>query len=160
MDIVARLRASALVEALTADGDSFPADAARELVGLVPVSRRRASPLRMVVAAKGPGSAIEGAAAGGGTASLAQDDEVRRWSLGEPVAWRCGLYKIEHERGRMMLSQLWADTHEDETGRACLLLYGARDGRLRRLDLQVEHAIGLGPVRFAFRRFERWKRPA
>ncbi len=160
MDLTARLRASALVEAITEPGETFPAGAARELIGITPLNSRAGAAIRLEVRTQGPSSAIEGAAAGGGTVWAAREEDERRWSLGEPVTWRCGWYKLDHEPGRLTISQVFDGTHEDETGRACRLFYDRRSGEPERLDLQVQHAAKLGSFRFALARFRPWKRPA
>lgn len=160
MDLTARLRSSALVEVLTRDGDSFPVAAARELIALVPVSSGIGAPLRIDTAFQGPTSGMAGSAAGVGTVSLPGEDEDRRWTFGAPPVWRCGLYKLSHRPGRLEIEQLFADTFEDQTGRAFILLYDRPTGRPTGLRLQVEQALSLGPIRLGLARFRDWKRPA
>ncbi|ACL94514.1 hypothetical protein [Caulobacter vibrioides] len=159
MDQASRLRSSALVEVLTRDGDTFPIAAGRELISLIPVSSGLGAPLRIDTAWQGPTSGMAGAAAGVGTVALSGEGEDRRWSFGSPPIWRCGLYTLCHRPGRLQIEQLFADTFEDQTGRAFVLQYDRRTGRPTRLLLQVEQALSLGPIRLGLARFRDWKRP-
>lgn len=160
MDLTSRLRSSALVEVLTRDGDSFPVAAARELISLVPVSSGVGAPLRIDTQYQGPTSAAEGSAAGVGTVSLPGESEARRWTFGSAAVWRCGLYRLRHRPGRLEIEQLFADTFEDQTGRAFDLQYDRHTGHPTLMRLQVEQAVYLGPIRLGFARLKPWKRPA
>ena len=159
MEVAPRLRASALVEQLAAEGATFPDAAARELIALVPVWRGAPAPVQIDGLWRGPGAAVEGVAAGVGPVTAPGGDEARRWSLGAPPTWRCGLYKLHHRPGRLTIEALFADTFEDQTGRAFELRYDRRTGRPRALRLQVESAVALGRMRFAVARMRPWKRP-
>lgn len=159
MEAAARLRASALVEQLAGEGETFPDAAARELIALVPVWRGIPAPVQIDGLWRESGAAVEGVAAGVGRVTAPGADEARRWSLGAPPTWRCGLYKLQHRPGRLGIEMLFADTFEDQTGRAMELRYDRRTGRPRALRLQVESAVALGRVRFAVTRMQPWKRP-
>jgi hypothetical protein len=159
MEAAARLRASALVEQLAAEGPTFPEAAARELIALVPVWRGVPAPVQIDGLWRGSGAAAEGVAAGVGPVAAPGGDETRRWSLGAPPTWRCGLYKLQHRPGRLGIEMLFAETFEDQTGRALELRYDRRTGRPRALRLQVESAVELGRVRLAVTRMRPWKRP-
>jgi len=160
MEAAARLRASVLVEQLAAgEGETFPDAAARELIALVPVWRGMPAPVQIDGLWRGPGAAVEGVAAGVGPVMTPGGNEARRWSLGAPPTWRCGLHKLQHRPGRLGVEVLFADTFEDQTGRAFELRYDRRTGRPLALRLQVESAVELGRVRFAVARMRPWKRP-
>jgi hypothetical protein len=154
------MRAAALVEALTEPGERFSSSSARELIALIPLNRGGRAPLQLDVGYTGPGSIVEGAAVGGGTAAAHREDDEKRWAFGQPVTWRCGLYKLDHDPGRLTIAQLFADTVEDDTGRQCRLIYNRRTGEPLTLELLVQQAVNLGPFRLALSRFRPWKRPA
>jgi len=160
MDLASRLRSSALVDGLTLDGDTFPVEAAQELISLVPVSPGIGFPFQLDTLYQGSSSAAEGSAVGVGTVSLSSENEEKRWSFGSPPTWRCGLYKLRHRPGRLEIEQLFAATFEDQTGRAFALHYDRHTGRPIRMKLQVEEALHLGPVRLGLARLRPWKRPA
>jgi hypothetical protein len=158
MDIAERARAAHLIAAIAEPGDCFPLDAARELIDLVPLTSRRAN-VGVDVSVAGAGPGFEAAAAGGGLAQAGGDVWTRRVSVNAPPSWACGWYRIDHRPGRMTIVHAFEGTFEDDSGRACLLRYDGRSGRPERLDVRVQSALVLGPLRIALSRFRPWKWP-
>ena len=159
MDINDRMRAHSLIGQLTCLGDRFSSSIAQELIALVPTHKRKLD-IGLSMTHSSKSSSGQYAAAGGGSfRAQRDDDDVRRWELGEAVTWRCGNMKIDHRPGGMTIYQMFDGTHDDDTGTACLLIYDQGTRRPLALKLLRQRGFSLFGFSFSISTFERWKLP-
>lgn len=152
-----RLTLHALVERLTADGDTFSAVDAEELIAKLPLSPR-SSAFQMKALWTGSSSQT-GYAAGRGTTTIKEDEE-KSFTVGRDGRWRIGGYDIEHAPGVIEISLMWADTLEDATGKVCRLTYDPASKHPLAMSLARQLSFSIGPLHVTYgRAFDPWKRP-
>lgn len=152
-----RLTLNALIDRLVANGDTFSADDAAELIAKLPFSPRSSS-FQMKALWTG-GSKQSGYAAGHGSATIKEDEE-KSFGVGQDGRWRIGGYHLEHVSGMIEITLMWADTMEDATGKVCRLTYDPPSNRPLAMSLARDLSFSIGPLHVTYgRAFDPWKRP-
>lgn len=151
-----RLEANGIVDRLTEDGDTFPADLAERLVAILPRTRRPGR-VNAEFVTSSRGGAVQGATTTGHTASADAGRGTRTFTVGSDGSFRIGQWKVSHVPGEVEIARMMQG-HLPET---CLLRYSVRTGKAvdmawpRRWELTLGRATMA--VSFGWRR---WKVPA
>lgn len=159
-----KMEANNLIEEITsAKSDFFSASKAKRLIEIVPVSPHKGFTIK--ASYNGSSNSSEGYSPGIGNVSLPDEEEKKEWSFNEPKIERVGGYKIEHsDKGFMVISQMWADTYEDATGRRCRLDYNFASKEPEELLLQQEKSFTfpwpLSSLTVSSLSFVKWKLPS
>lgn len=153
-----RLVIHALIDGLVADGPTFDARAAEDLISRLPFSSR-SSALQIMGSWRGSDTTT-GHAAGVGNASVT-DETDKAISVGTDGRWRIGGYKIDHSPGTIEIALMWEDTFEDASGKVCQLTYDPVTKRPLAMLLARDLSFAIGPLHVTYgRKFDPWKLPA
>jgi len=181
MDVNIKMEINQLVNDLTeGDSDRYPTDAAARLIDLMNEfmpAVTHSGKYYMFSLRGGNSTNVSGYSPGVGEVSVKDsDEEAKSRTFGEPASQRFGGYKLQHSMARrskiahISISQMWASTFPDQTGRHCDLKYKV-EGKVPmelRLSFQKTTSIlipsffGLTrPVRlnYANLEFKPWKLP-
>ena len=153
----ARLEAHALLDRLTRDGQTFARDDARRLIALIPVTPRRRFTFTGLFQGRGPG--FRGRAAGIGDVELDGEGRQKQVTWNAPPVHRIGGYLVTHTPGQVVIDLLWIATREDLTGQSCQLLYEAKTGEPKAMEISVQRTLTLLFIRLAYISYVPWKTP-
>jgi hypothetical protein len=157
LDVAARLEAHALLDRLVEDGETFSRDDALRLIGLIPVAPRRHFSFTGVFKSRGPG--LRGRAAGIGDVNVDGEEREKQVSWNAPSAHRIGGYGVVHTLGQIAIKLMWGETHEEQSGQSCLLLYDPATGEPREMQIAMQRTLTLLFVRLAYVTYVPWKKP-
>lgn len=146
MDMNLRMEAIKLIDDITsAESEFFRVSDAKRLVEIVPVTPNPI--LNLSADWRLSGGSMQGHAAGVGDVSLEDEEKTGSWRFNEGKVERVGGYKLEHHVdgrvGSLSISQMWAKTYEDKTGRSCSLIYNAATGNPKYLKLAHQRSLSL-----------------
>jgi hypothetical protein len=157
LTVEARLEAHALLDRLTRDGTTFGREDARRLIALLPVTPRRRFSFTGLFQGRGPG--FRGRAAGVGDVELGGEGRQKQVTWNAPPVHRIGGYLVTHTPGQVVIDLLWIATREDLTGQSCQLLYEAKTGEPKAMEISVQRTLTLLFIRLAYISYVPWKTP-
>lgn len=160
MDMNQRYEAMALIEKITdMKSEFFNAADAKRLVELVPA---KIQPFRFRIRGRSSGKSgqSEGYSPGIGNVSVPDDKKDKKFDYDTGTTWRIGGYKVMHTPGAMVISHMWADTKDDETGMHCCLAYNKASGAPTALQSSVQKTLRLGPIMLGYMSWTDWKTPS
>jgi len=157
IDAQARLEANSLIDRLVADGDTFPAEAARRLIDLIPVApRARVSFMGRFL---GQGPDMKGHAAGIGNVKLQGDRTEKSVTLNTPQAHKIGGYTVTHTPGQITIELMWAETKPDQTGQSCTLEYDPATRHPEAMRIAAQKTLTFLFLTFGYVTYVPWKTP-
>lgn len=152
-----RLEAHALLDRLTRNGQTFAREDAKRLIALIPLSPRRRFSFTGLFQSRGPG--FWGRAAGAGDVEVEREGRAKRVTWNSPPVHRIGGYLVTHTPGQVVIDLLWIATREDASGQSCQILYDAKTGEPRVMEISVQRTLTLLFVHLAFISYASWKTP-
>ncbi|WP_197514184.1 hypothetical protein [Methylobacterium platani] len=157
MSLAERLEANALLDRLVADEPTFPDEAARRLIALLPARKPRRFTLDL--GWRRPGSTSRGHAAGHGDVAMEEPGETRIWSSDPGPVLRIGGYAVTHVPGSVGIALIWEETRPDRSGQSCILVYDVVTGIPQEMRIARQTTIGFLGLQFATVRYVPWKTP-
>lgn len=142
-----RLEINAVIDRLVADGNTFDAADAEELISKLPLSAR--SSLFQIDGRWQGTSSQQGYAAGHGQATI-EDEEEKSLRVGKDRRWRIGGYQIDHVPGMIEISLLWVDTLDDASGKVCRLTYERASKRPVAMYLARDLSFSIGRMQVTY----------
>lgn len=150
-----RLEANSILDHITQDGETFPADLAERLVAILPLTRRP-SRIQGEIVTTSRGGAVQGATTTGHGASVDDGGTTKTFTVGSDGSFRIGQWKVAHLRGEVEITRMMQG-HLPET---CALRYSARTGKAVDMAWPRRWVISLAgssvSISFGWRR---WKVP-
>jgi hypothetical protein len=157
IDLNARLEAHAILDRLVADGPTFPAEAARRLIDLIPLAPSSRISFTGVFRKRGPGA--KGHAAGIGDVHLDGGEKQSTFTLNVPASHRIGGYVVTHTPGHLDIELMWAETRADRTGQSCSLIYDISTTEPEEMRIAVQKSLTVLFITFNYISFIPWKTP-
>ncbi|WP_210183641.1 hypothetical protein [Microvirga guangxiensis] len=157
IDTQARLEANSLIDCLVADGDKFPADAARRLIDLIPVAPR--ARVSFIGRFSGKGPDVKGHAAGIGDVKLEGDRTEKSLTLNTPQSHKIGGYTVTHTPGQIRIELMWAETKPDQTGQSCSLEYDPVTRHPKAMQIATQKTLTFLFLSFGYVTYVSWKTP-
>jgi hypothetical protein len=157
LDAQVRLEANSLIDRLVGDGDTFPAEAARRLIELIPVAPRARVSFIGQFSGKGPD--VKGHAAGIGDVKLEGDRTEKSVTLNIPQSHKIGGYTVTHTPGQIRIELMWAETKPDQTGQSCALDYDPLTLQPEAMRIAAQKTLTLLFVSFGYVTYVPWKTP-
>ncbi|MEZ0171134.1 hypothetical protein [Microvirga sp. TS319] len=153
----ARLEANSLIDRLVADGETFPAEAARRLIDLIPITR----PARFSFMGRfsGRGPDVKGHAAGIGDVKIEGDRTEKRLTLNTPQTHKIGGYTVTHTPGQIIIELMWAETKPDQTGQSCTLEYDPATRQPKAMQIAAQKSLTFFFLVFGYVTCVPWKKP-
>ena len=158
LEMAERLEANAILDRLVSSGETFDRADAKRLIALIPAKRRRTR-LSLIGKVSKSGGNFNGHAAGVGDVNLKEADKEKKASLNELPEHRIGGYVVTHEPGSIEIKLMWADTYEDQSGKACELTYDLK-GEPEELQLLQVKTLNLILLKLRYFSYAPWKKPA
>jgi hypothetical protein len=157
LDASTRLEANAIIDRLVADGETFPSEAARRLIALIPRTRR--SFLSFIGRFSGPGTSFKGHAAGIGDVRMNGKRVEKTMKVGAEHSHKIGGYTVAHIPGRISIELMWAETKLDQTGMSCFIAYDLLTMQPTAMRIAAQRTLNVFPVTFGFITYVPWKKP-
>ncbi|MEZ0169512.1 hypothetical protein [Microvirga sp. TS319] len=153
----ARFEANSLIDRLVADGDTFPAEAARRLIDLIPIAPRARWSFIGRFSGQEPG--VKGHAAGIGDVKLDGDRTEKSVTLNTPQSHRIGGYTVTHTPGQISIDLMWAETKLDQTGQSCSLEYDPVTREPKAMQIATQRTLSFFFMSFGYVTYVPWKKP-
>ena len=157
LDAQARLEANSLIDRLVADEDTFPAEAARRLIELIPVAPQ--ARLSFIGRFSGKGPDVKGHAAGIGDVKLEGDRTEKGVTLNTPQSHKIGGYTVTHTPGQIRIELMCAETKPDQTGQSCSLKYDPVTGQPKAMQIAAQKTLTFLFLSFGYVSYVPWKTP-
>lgn len=156
ISLATRMELNAIVDEMAADGTTFPADRARRLIELVPLTPKP-SAVQVGASWSSPGRAAEALTDTGHTASAGGGTEAGGFTVGSDGTFRVGQWKVGHRPGVVEIGRVMEGRMEP---RGCRLRYDR--GSMAPVDMQWQRwtRLGIGGLGVSVMTgWGAWKRP-